>query len=38
VERRIAADVIEMMMGVDQVLDRQRRDFRDGCLDLVAEP
>jgi hypothetical protein len=33
----ISAGVIAVIMGVDEVLDGQRRDFRDGSLDLVVQ-
>jgi hypothetical protein len=37
VEERISAGVIAVIMGVDEIFDRQRRDLLDGGLDLVVE-
>jgi hypothetical protein len=37
VERCIPAGVIAVVMGVDQILDGQRRNLLDGGLDLVVE-
>jgi hypothetical protein len=33
----MVAGVIAVVMGVDQILDRQRREFLDGGLDLVVQ-
>jgi hypothetical protein len=37
VEQRISAGVITVIMGINEILDGQRRELFDGSLDLVVE-